>query len=208
MLRRLILVSLLALPALASAQGNPPPGQPGQQGGQPGGSAVGAPGQPGPRAGRRFPTPEEFENGSPLAILLDHRQDLALTDKQVQQLTGMREMLHQQNAPIFKQMDSMRAVFRARAPIAEVSEEERQKMVARREAFTDLVVQLQQNEEASTKQALGVLTDTQLEQATKLLAEERERRQGEFGGPGAPGGMRGQRPPGAEGKPPQGTPPR
>jgi hypothetical protein len=142
--RAMIAMMLLAVPTLAYAQGG---GQRGGQRGQRGPGMMGAPG--------------------PLAIVLEKKVDLALTEEQVAKVTEMEAALTEKNAPHLEKIREMResGEMPDRAVMMEIQQAIRANNQEAHEALED------------------VLNAEQLELANKLIAEAAPRgRRGGRGG--------------------------
>ncbi|MBN8231216.1 Spy/CpxP family protein refolding chaperone [Corallococcus macrosporus] len=129
--------------------------------------------------GARRPPP--FERKSPVQVLLDHRQDLALTDAQASSLTQIQTALDAKNAPVKQSLEALRPPAppdRNTPPSAEDQ--------ARHEQARDLFEQLRANVMASYQEAEQVLTDAQKSQARTLLETEHRSHGPGHGGRGGP----------------------
>lgn len=139
--RALIAMMLLAIPTMAFAQGG---GQRGQRG--PRGPMMGA-------------------AQGPLAIVLEKKADLKLSDGQVARIEEMQTALTEKNEP---QVAKMREIREAGQPD--------------REAMTELMRSIRANNMAAHASLKDVLNEEQFEQANKLIAEATPR--GRRGGGG------------------------
>ena len=145
----------------------------------------------------------DMENISPLKLLIDKRKDLKLTDDQLRQLKDLEGTSKDQNQPLLRALDSLRKESR---PSTRPSDDDRTRMMSVRREVTGVVKDIRTNYDASLKDALAVLDESQRTTANGLLqkqSEEAERMLGEkLGGrsggePGGEGGRRGGRPPAA-----------
>jgi len=112
--------------------------------------------------------------------ILEHRQELQLTDAQVQRLQQIRQELQQRNAPLLAQLRQMvwgDSLRRARED-ATVRDSVRARRERMREQARPILEQLRANARAAMEQARQVLTEEQREKLRSLWAQERPRRQG------------------------------
>lgn len=143
MIRRgLIALVLLSLPTVVFAQRG---GQ--RQGGQRGGM------------GMRM---------SPLAVVLEKKADLQLTDEQVESVEAMEKALTEKNAPLLAKMQEMR-----------------QGGQPDREAMMEIFQAITANNTEAQEQLKDVLNAEQLEMATKFIAEAMPGRGRRGGGDGS-----------------------
>nr|WP_128795762.1 hypothetical protein [Corallococcus coralloides] len=122
--------------------------------------------------GARRPTP--FERKSPVQVLIDHRQDLALTDAQATSLSQLQTALDAKNAPVKQSLEALR-------PPAPPAQDQ-----ANHEQARGLFEQLRANDLAAYQEAEQVLTDAQKTQARTLLESERRSHGPGHGGRGGP----------------------
>ncbi|MBJ6763814.1 Spy/CpxP family protein refolding chaperone [Myxococcaceae bacterium JPH2] len=117
-----------------------------------------------------------FMERSWVSLLLEHRQDLGLSDTQVAQLQGIQDALKSKAAPMMQTLESLRP-----EPGTTSSEEE---MLAHREQVHTTMRQLRDADTAAYQQAEALLTDAQKTKARALVSEEtaaREKRRQELG---------------------------
>ncbi|NOK16332.1 Spy/CpxP family protein refolding chaperone [Corallococcus carmarthensis] len=131
--------------------------------------------------GARRPPP--FERKSPVQVLIDHRQDLALTDAQASSLTQIQTALDAKNAPVKQSLEALRPPAPPdRGPQGTPSAQDQ----ARHEQARGLFEQLRANDMAAYQQAEQVLTDAQKTQVRTLLEAERPAHGPGHGGRGGP----------------------
>ncbi|NPC68359.1 hypothetical protein D7Y27_05240 [Corallococcus sp. AB004] len=132
--------------------------------------------------GARRPPP--FERKSPVQVLIDHRQDLALTDAQAASLTKIQTALDAKNAPVKQSLEALRPP----APPDRGTQQgtpSAQDQAAHEQA-RGLFEQLRTNDMAAYQEAEQVLTDAQKTQARTLLESERRSHGPGHGGRGGP----------------------
>jgi hypothetical protein len=151
---RWVLVVVLALPGVASAQIR----------------TTSRANEALPREDREFarpPMPEakELEKNTPVAVLLDKKKKLSLTDSQVVLLTQLRRTLADSNAVTYAAWDSIRTVLliAGKSPTADPQEMQSARRVMTR-----------------TLQTLQVRNDWARAEAVKALAEEQQPKAKEF----------------------------
>ncbi len=180
-LRRLSLLALLPTMALA------------QRGGDVGGR------------GFAMPRVADLEDHKPLAVALDKKKKLALSDSQVTALTDIAKQLKEKNATFYAMWDSTRVTMRAASAGAMggslPSAADQERMMTARTHMTAIVRALKENDDWARAEALKVLTDEQKPKAEEFWQTDAEEfgrsMRGPGGGPGGPGGPGGGRPPGA-----------
>ncbi|WP_148282223.1 Spy/CpxP family protein refolding chaperone [Corallococcus coralloides] len=130
--------------------------------------------------GARRPPP--FERKSPVQVLIDHRQDLALTDAQAASLTRIQTALDAKNAPVKQSLEALRPP----APPDRAQGTPSAQDPAVHEEARGLFEQLRANDLAAWQEAEQVLTDAQKSQARTLLESERRSHGPGHGGRGGP----------------------
>ena len=180
--RKLVVLSLLVLPSIAAAQRR---------------GSFGRDAEPNwdelsKGSGGLQLSKGDVENISPLKLLIDKRKDLKLTDDQLGKIKDLESRMKEQSQPLFKAFDSLRKETR---PPMKVADEDRTRMMrARREAM-GVVKDIRANYDASLKEALPVLDETQRGTADGLLqkqAAEAEKMLSEKAGGGRDGGEGGR----------------
>ena len=143
----------------------------------------------------------DMENISPLKLLIDKRKDLELTDDQTKRLKDFEAKLKDQNQSLLKALDSLRKASR---PSLRPSDDDRTRMMNVRREVMGVVKDIRSNYDASLKEALAVLDESQRATADGLVQKQNEEaenmlrdKMGRGGEPGGEGGRRGGRPPAA-----------
>ncbi|MBZ4329932.1 Spy/CpxP family protein refolding chaperone [Corallococcus coralloides] len=126
--------------------------------------------------------PPPFERKSPVQVLIDHRQDLALTDAQAASLERIQTALDAKNAPVKQSLEALRPPAPPDRTQGTPSAEDK----AAHEQARGLFEQLRANDLAAYQQAEQVLTDAQKSQARTLLETERRSHGPGHGGRGGP----------------------
>lgn len=114
--------------------------------------------------------------------ILEHRQELQLTDAQVQRLEQIKQDLAQRNAPLLAQLRQLGWGDSARMRPPRGDSAARDSLRARRmqlrEQARPIVEQLRENARAAMEQVRQVLTEEQRQKLRSLWAQERPGRQG------------------------------
>jgi len=168
---RRLLVAMILIPTIASAQ---------RGGGGAGGSRVR--GDPkadyesiaGNKSGIKL-TNRDVEDVSPIKLLIDKRKDLKLSDDQVKGVKDIEAKLKERNDPSFRALDSLRRA--AQPPLHDATDDDRARMMEARRTFTAVVGTIRENYDASLKDALALLDDTQKTSANELLDKQRKEAQ-------------------------------
>ncbi|MFB1480927.1 Spy/CpxP family protein refolding chaperone [Corallococcus sp. RDP092CA] len=127
--------------------------------------------------------PPPFERKSPVQVLVDHRQDLALTDTQVASLGRIQASLDAKNAPLKQSLEALRPPA---PPDRDTQGTPSAQDQANHEQARGLFEQLRANDLAAYQEAEAVLTDAQKAQARTLLESERRAHGPGRGGRGGP----------------------
>lgn len=117
----------------------------------------------------------DIDDQSPLKLLVDKRKDLGLTDAQVAALKDAQSKLHDQNAPLFKTVDSL--VHEMRPPLGSPTDEDRSRIRNARMSVVSVLGSVWTNDDTAAKEALAALDAEQQTKATALLEKQRDERQ-------------------------------
>lgn len=140
-------------------------------------------------AQRRAPA-EMREARPPFAALLEHRQELGLTEEQVGQLGEIGRSLQEQNRPLRARLLALRQQYVAvrleqvRRLTPEARRDTLRRLRTERKARTmppellPVVEEMRENTRRAMMEAQGVLSDAQKERARDLLRERRGMRRG------------------------------
>ena len=172
---KLIILALALIPAMASAQRG------GGGGGSAGGSRIRGDKEAdwnsitnGDKGSVKL-SKGDVEDMSPVKLLIDKRKDLKLQDDQTNKLKDLEKALKEKNAALFTAFDSLRRA--AQPPMHDPSDEERGRMMEARRMLGAVVQTIRENYDASAKDALVVLDDTQKAAANELLDKQRKETQ-------------------------------
>jgi hypothetical protein len=114
----------------------------------------------------------DVEDMSPLKLLLDKRKDLKLSDDQVKGLKDLESKLKESNDASFRALDSLRRA--AQPPLHAASDDDRAQMNAARRTFGTVIATIRGNYDASLKDALSLLDETQRSRANEMLEKQRK----------------------------------
>lgn len=184
-------LAVAGTPAVLAAQQGTPPAQ-GQHGehGQHHRGERGARGMRGQQGGR-----------GGLRMLINRRQQLNLTDAQVQRLTAIQQRLESQNRTLMERLRTQRQQAglpelrqprgegegraarprRERGERPQLTEQQRQALQRFREQAQPIREQIRQNQQAAVREAQGVLTEQQRQQVQQWMSQHRGRRGGAEG---------------------------
>ncbi|HET6228988.1 MAG TPA: Spy/CpxP family protein refolding chaperone [Longimicrobiaceae bacterium] len=123
---------------------------------------------------------------SPIQRLIANRQQLSLTDAQVQRLQGIEQGLQSRNQPIMERMRAMRQQAGlpergqggAQGQRPQLTEQQRAALKQSREQMRPLMKQMRDNNKAAMEQVKSVLTSAQKDQVKALHRQERGNREG------------------------------
>lgn len=124
-----------------------------------------------PLAAQRMAGPDSARFASPIATMLEHRQELALTDEQVTRLEQIDRELAEKNRAAREKLQALRA------DSGFAGKSRREKMAAARPAMEEM----RSNREAAMERVQDVLTEEQRSQARELVRAEREKMRGRRG---------------------------
>jgi hypothetical protein len=135
-------------------------------------------------------------------LLIEHRQDLALSDSQFVRIIAVKRTLDSTNAPLVRKLDSVQRVFKAGIPIFSTPTAERRDSLAEaRSLVIETIGTLRDNVAAARERAGAVLSSTQLtkareieEKAERAVLDENQRNERRAGSSRGGGGF--GRPPG------------
>jgi hypothetical protein len=159
--RQLAAFALVLIPAVASAQR----GSRGGGGGMGGDKAN----YGGSSASLLQLSNRDVEEISPIKLLIDKRKDLKLADDRVKQLKDLEGKLKDKNEPSYKALDSLRKAMR---PSGTQTDDERTRMMAARSGVMAAVADIRANYDASAKEALALLDESQQKTANDLLQKQ------------------------------------
>ena len=109
------------------------------------------------------------------AILAHDNKDMALSDSQRVQLALIQRRLDSASAPLMRRLDSLRPTWRPAGGLGDLSQEQRDELIARRTAQTAVIDSLTPTFVKAREQVMAVLRPEQKERAAKLEKEARKR---------------------------------
>ncbi len=127
-------------------------------------------------------------------LLVQHRQDLALSDTQFMRVIAIKRTLDSTNSPLLRKLDSVQRLFKNGPVFSEGSAERRDSLNEAHSLVRDVTAAVRENNASGRDQAYALLSSKQLDQAHALEAAAEQRIEDEdarkSGGSG-----RGARPP-------------
>jgi hypothetical protein len=158
--------------------------------------------------GRRRPGNIEREPGlmvpkqvNAVNLLIEHRQELTLSDSQVARVVVIKRALDSTNSPLTRRLDSLQRVFKGGPIFSEPTAARRDSLAEAHVVVTDVTGTIRDNISAARDRAFALLSPGQVTKAQELEAaaakaiEDENKRTG-CGGERRGGGSSG-RPPGA-----------
>ncbi len=114
----------------------------------------------------------DLENISPIKLLIDKKKDLKLSDEQFNKLKDLDAKLKETNEPSFKALDSLKRAAQPPLRSGDPTDEERDRMMTARRGLSAVVGTIRGNYEASAKDAMAILDETQQKTATDMLTKQ------------------------------------
>ena len=107
--------------------------------------------------------------------IIEHEQDMALTDSQRTQIVLIQNRLDSVAAPLLKKIDSLKPTWRPAGGINDLSPEQRGQLFSLRKAQFEVIDSLTPTFAKARDQVMTVLTPEQRDRATKLEKNARKR---------------------------------
>lgn len=104
-------------------------------------------------------------------LLVEHRQDLALSDTQFKQVIAIKRALDSTNAPLMRKLDSVQRLFKNGPLFSSGSPERRDSLNEANAVVRETVAAVRENNATSRDQAYGLLSSRQLDSAHGLEAK-------------------------------------
>jgi hypothetical protein len=122
-------------------------------------------------------------------LLIEHRQELALSDSQLARVVVIKRSLDSSDLPLLRKLDSVQRLFKTRSMFQDESAARRDSIALARALVRDAVALLGENISDARAQAFGLLSAQQLPKAEQLAsaaqqALDEERRESPSGGRG------------------------
>jgi hypothetical protein len=149
------------LPVVASAQGG---GGFGRGGSGRGGFGRGA-------SLPRAPGVEVPQVVNAVNLLVEHRQDLALTDTQFMRVIAIKRTLDSTNSPLMRKIDSVQRLFKNGPLFTSGSRERRDSLAEANSLVHETIAAVRENNESGRDQAYALLSSRQLDAAHALEAK-------------------------------------
>jgi hypothetical protein len=155
--------------------------------------------------GRRRPGNIEREPGlvvpkqvNAVNLLIEHRQELALSDSQVARVVVIKRALDSTNSPLSRKLDSLQRVFKGGPIFSEPTAARRDSLAEAHAVVAETTGTIHENISAARDRAFALLSPMQLTKAQELEAAAQKAVEDESkrnGGDGRRGGGGGGRPP-------------
>ena len=107
--------------------------------------------------------------------ILAHEKDMALTDSQRTGLVLIQRQLDSADKPLLQRLDSIRPTWRPAGGLADLSPEQREQLIAYRDAEIAIVDSLVPNATRANERARALLDEEQRGRAAKLEKDARKR---------------------------------
>jgi hypothetical protein len=107
--------------------------------------------------------------------VIEHEQDLALTDSQRTEIVLIQHQLDSAAAPLLKKIDSLKPTWRPAGGINDLSPEQREQLVSLRKAQFEVIDSLTPAFAKARDRVMTVLTPEQRDRAAKLEKNARKR---------------------------------
>jgi hypothetical protein len=127
--------------------------------------------------GRRRPGNIEREPGlvvpkqvNAVNLLIEHRQELALSDSQVARVVVIKRALDSTNSPLSRKLDSLQRVFKGGPIFSEPTAARRDSLSEARTVVTEATATIHDNISAARERAFALLSPGQLTKAQGLEA--------------------------------------
>ncbi len=112
----------------------------------------------------------------PINLLIEHRQELALTDSQFMHVIRIKRALDSLNAPLMRKLDSVQRLFRGGGPLfGDPSPERRDSLAQARGLVVETISDIHDNIDPARVQAFALLSYTQRSVADRIVADEEHR---------------------------------
>lgn len=108
-------------------------------------------------------------------LVIEHERDIALSDSQRTQIVLIQRRLDSTAAPLLKKIDSLRPTWRPAGGINDLSQEQRDQLLAVRAAQSAVIDSLTPTFTRAREQVMSLLLPEQRERTEKLEKKERKR---------------------------------
>jgi hypothetical protein len=103
-------------------------------------------------------------------LLVEHRQDVALTDSQFTRVIAIKRALDSTNGPLFRRLDSVQRLFKNGPLFSDGSAQRRDSLTEARSLVRDMTAAIRENNATGRDQAYALLSSRQLDAAHALEA--------------------------------------
>lgn len=106
---------------------------------------------------------------NPVNMLIEHRQELTLTDSQFVRVVAVKRGLDSANAPLDRRLDSLQRLFKGGGPLfGDASLERRDSLASARAVVQETMSGVRDNVSTAREKAYGLLSFTQRGKAQEL----------------------------------------
>jgi hypothetical protein len=120
---------------------------------------------------KRAPGVEVPQVVNAVNLLVEHRQDLALTDTQFTRVIAIKRALDSTNAPLMRKLDSVQRLFKNGPLFSNGSPERRDSLSEANSLVRETVAAVRENNATGRDQAYALLSSRQLDSAHGLEAK-------------------------------------
>jgi hypothetical protein len=107
--------------------------------------------------------------------VLETDKDMALSDSQRVQITQIQRQLDSANAPLLARLDSVKPNWRPAGGLSDLSQEQRDELVARRNQHEAIIAEIAPNVAKANERVMALLRPEQRDRANKLEKNARKR---------------------------------
>src|SRR5262245_10211757 len=104
-------------------------------------------------------------------LLVEHRQDLALTDTQFMRVIAIKRTLDSTNSPLMRKLDSVQRLFKNGPLFSSGSPERKDSLTQANSLVRETIAAVRENNESGRDQAYALLSSRQLDTAHALEAK-------------------------------------
>jgi hypothetical protein len=108
-------------------------------------------------------------------LLVEHRQDLALSDTQFTRVIAIKRALDSTNAPLLRKLDSVQRLFKNGPLFSDGNAQRRDSLAEARSLVRDVTAGIRENDATGRDQAYALLSTKQLDAAHALEAKAEQK---------------------------------
>ena len=107
---------------------------------------------------------------NPVNLLIEHRQELALSDSQFARVVVIKRALDSTDLPLLRKLDSVQRLFKKAPMFQEPNQARRDSIADARSLVREAAAALRENIGDARERAFGLLSESQLPKAEELAA--------------------------------------